>query len=206
VSFAAVLSDLDGVLVDSTGSVERTWRAWAARVGLPESALEGRMHGHPSAQVIAMVAPELDVARESAWVEAAQVDDAEGVQALPGAAELLARTAPFAVVTSCTPALAASRLAAAGLPTPAHLVTIDRVARGKPAPDGYLLGARELGVEPSRCAVVEDAPAGVEAGKAAGMTVFAVLTTHPAEALRAADVLAPTLREHLSRLDAHREG
>ncbi len=199
-SFAAVLSDLDGVLVDSTGSVERTWRAWAARVGLPESALEGHMHGHPSAQVIAMVAPELDVARESAWVEAAQVDDVEGIQALPGAAELLARSGPLAIVTSCTPALAASRLGAAGLPTPAHLVTVDRVARGKPAPDGYLLAARELGVDPARCVVVEDAPAGVQAGKAAGMTVLAVLTTHPEAALGAADALAPTQREHLPRL------
>jgi sugar-phosphatase len=201
-SFAAVLSDLDGVLVDSTGSVERSWRAWARRCGVPEAMLAGRMHGRPSALMIAEVAPDLDAAEEAAWVEAAQARDTEGIIALPGACELLSRAAPgrLAVVTSCTPALAASRLGAGGLPTPPHLVTVDRVARGKPAPDGYLLAAKELGVDPAACVVVEDAPAGVAAGKAAGMTVLALTTTHAASALGEADELAPTLRELLPRL------
>jgi mannitol-1-/sugar-/sorbitol-6-phosphatase len=72
------------------------------------------------------------------------------------------------------------------------------VARGKPAPDPYLLGAERLGVDPADCIVLEDAPAGIAAGRAAGMTVWAVATTHAPEQLSAADRVAAALPEHLA--------
>ena len=67
-----------------------------------------------------------------------------------------------------------------GLPIPQTLVTSEDVAAGKPAPDGYHLGAKHLGLEPTRCVVFEDAPAGIAAGRAAGAHVVALRTTDPA--------------------------
>jgi sugar-phosphatase len=124
------------------------------------------------------------------------------VVAMPGAADVLAlaSTMPVAVATSATEDLARARLAAAGLPVPDVLVTSDQVERGKPAPDPYLLAARRLGVEPGRCLVFEDAPAGIAAARAAGMTVWAVTTTHDGSALTEADRVAPGLPDHLAPL------
>jgi sugar-phosphatase len=199
----ALLSDLDGVLVDSTVAVERSWRAFAARHGLDGNAVIEHAHGIPSAAVIAHVAPHVDVAAEAERVEREQVDDVAGVRALPGARELLeAPPARFAVVTSCTAALAAARLAAAGLPTPAILVTADRLRRGKPDPEGYLMAAGLLGVDPAACLVLEDAPAGVAAGRAAGMTVAAVLSTHAASDLGEAHHVVAGVSEALALLAA----
>jgi mannitol-1-/sugar-/sorbitol-6-phosphatase len=199
--YDAVLSDLDGVLVDSGAAVGRAWTAWARRRGVDPAALDGLVHGVPSVRVIATVAPGLDVAAEAAWVERAQVDDVDGVVALPGAAELLAGAAgvPLAVVTSCTDALAAARLRAAGLPTPEVLVTADRVTAGKPDPEGYLRAAAALGIDPARAIVLEDAPAGIAAGRAAGATVVGITTTHEPAELRQADHLAASVADALAR-------
>ena len=103
----------------------------------------------------------------------------------------------IAVVTSCTRDLARARLTAAGLEPPAVLVTADRLRRGKPDPEGYLLAARELGADPAGCVVLEDAPAGVEAGRAARMRVVGVLTTYAPEALAAADERVATVADWL---------
>lgn len=185
-----VLSDLDGVLVDSAGSVERAWRWWAQRHGLDAAAVLANVHGTPSQETIRRLAPELDAGAESRVIEARQARDGEDVVALAGARRLLAEVRPLAVVTSGTVLLARARLRAAGLVLgDVPLITIERVARGKPAPDAYLLGARELGLEPARCTVLEDAPAGVAAGRAAGMRVVGLTTTHAAGELRQADVL-----------------
>ncbi len=183
-----ILSDLDGVLVDSGDSVERIWREWALAHGLDPIEVERASHGVPSRQVIARVAPHLGAA-EAVRVDALHA--AVAVEALDGAAELLALGA--AIVTSCSAPLAAARLESAGLAVPDVLVTVDDVARGKPHPDPYLLAARRLGVEPSGCLVIEDAPAGIAAGNAAGMTVWAVATTHdPAELGAAAEIYSST--------------
>ena len=107
-----------------------------------------------------------------------------------------------AIVTSCERPLALARLRATGLPVPDVLVTADQIARGKPAPDAYLLAAERLGVDPAECVVLEDAPAGVAAGRAAGMAVWAVTTTHEPEDLRAADRVAAHLTELLPGLRA----
>ena len=190
-----ILSDLDGVLVDSSVPHERIWTAWARRHDLDPERIVHEVHGQPSLDAVRKVAPHLDARAESAAVERAQVEDTAGVVALPGAAELLrgALPLPVAVVTSCTVGLAHARLRAAGLPVPAAMVTAERVMRGKPDPAGYLLGAALLGLAPAECLVVEDAPAGVAAGRAAGMTVVAVATTHAWAELAAADGLLTDL-------------
>jgi mannitol-1-/sugar-/sorbitol-6-phosphatase len=182
------ICDLDGVLVDSGDAVERVWRAWAVERGLdPEEVARGS-HGVPTRQVIAHYAPELG-SEEVARLDA--LHSATGGVALPGAAELLARAS--AIVTSCTGSEAAARLRASGLRAPAVLVTVDDVEHGKPAPDPYLLAARRLGADPAECLVIEDSPAGIAAGRAAGMTVWAVATTHdPAELSEADEIYAST--------------
>lgn len=139
------------------------------------------------------------MAGEAARFERDEVADVAGVVALPGAQELLARTdRPLAIVTSCTTALAQARLRAAGLPEPRVLVTADLITRGKPDPEPFLLGARRLDVAPDRCVVLEDAPAGIAAGRAAGATVIALRTTHPDDDLRDAHAVADSLAALLS--------
>ena len=196
-TFAAVLSDLDGVLVDSGDAVERVWREWAVERGLDPDDVGRASHGVPGRQVIERVAPELDAVAEAERVD--RLHAATGGSPLPGAAELLATVSPLAVVTSCSPPLAAARFAAAGLAPPPVLITSDRTERGKPFPDPYLAAASALGVDPGLCLVIEDAPAGVAAARAAGMAVWAVTTTHAASELRA-DVVAADVRELLGRL------
>jgi sugar-phosphatase len=184
---AAILSDLDGVLVDSGESIEVTWATWARSRGLDPAVLEGRIHGRPSYDVIREVAPHLDVDAEAAVIERMDIDGPPA-RILPGARELLggALGVPVAVVTSCGPELGPVRLRTVDLPIPRVLVTSDRVTAGKPAPDAYLLAAQELGVDAERCVVFEDAPAGVAAGRAAGAVVVGIGTTHAADELAAA--------------------
>jgi sugar-phosphatase len=192
-----ILSDLDGVLVDSHDSIMRAWRWWGAKHGVEAAAIEGVQHGRPSGEIIALLAPTLDAAAESRAIDLRQADDVDGVVALPGAHDLFAGSDPVAVVTSCMVPLATARLGAAGLAVPQVLVTPERLSRGKPDPEGYLLAARELGAAPADCVVLEDAPAGVEAGQAAGMYVVGITTTHdPAEL--AADELAPSIAAWLA--------
>jgi sugar-phosphatase len=196
----AVLSDLDGVLVDSQASIMRAWRRWGARHGVECEAIEMVRHGHPTAAIVAALAPGLDAGVEGRALDLAQAEDVGDVVALPGAADLLRSYGPdrVAVVTSCTAELARARLAAAGLSAPEVLVTVDRLTRGKPDPEGYLLGARDLGADPGDCVVLEDAPGGVEAGRAAGMRVVGVLTTHAPEDLGAADERVASVAEWLA--------
>jgi sugar-phosphatase len=116
------------------------------------------------------------------------------VTAVDGAADLLAGLQlPWAVVTSGTRWFVTRCLRAAGLPLPGVAVYGEDVRHGKPAPDPYLAAAQHLRVPPQRCVVVEDAPHGVAAAKAAGCTVIAVTTTHPAADLAEADAHRPTL-------------
>lgn len=152
-------------------------------------------HGRPSPAVVEVLAPHLDAVAEGAVVERRQEEDTEGVVALPGAAGLLAGADRIAIVTSGTDGLARARLAAAGLRAPGILVTADDITHGKPDPEPYLLGAERLGVPPGECVVLEDAPAGIAAGAAAGMAVIAVRTTHADEELAGATVIIDGLGE-----------
>jgi sugar-phosphatase len=198
-TFAAVISDFDGVLADSSAAIRRVWARWGERHGIDGAAIQAANHGRPSRAVVAEhVVPEL-VDAEAAWVLDAEVADTDGVVAYPGAAEVLALPV-VAIATSCELPLARTRLAAAGLAPPDVLVTSDQVTRGKPAPDCYLLAAERLGVDPADCLVLEDAPSGIAAGRAAGMTVWAVVTTHAPAELRAAHRIAAGLPELLADL------
>jgi sugar-phosphatase len=193
----AVLFDLDGVLVESREATERVWMAWARKNGVGEEELRSAMHGVRSVEVVRTVRPELDAEAEAAGIEEAQAVDTEGLRAIPGAAAALSalREDRVAVVTSATRRLAAARLAAAGIAPPAVMVTAEEVTRGKPDPEGYLAAADRLGVDPAEALVVEDAPPGVEAGRAAGAAVVGVTSTHAAPELGAADVVIETLEE-----------
>ena len=191
----ALLFDLDGVLADSTASVEHHWRAWAERHGLDPDALLQVVHGRRAIDTIRDVAPTLDAEAELAALVAAEAGDTAGVTASPGAAALLPRlpAGAWAVVTSGVRAVALARLQACGLPLPLLLVPADEITRGKPDPEGYLAAAARLGVAPPDCVVFEDAPAGVAAARAAGMRCVALTTTHAASALTHADRIAPSL-------------
>ena len=180
-----MLSDLDGVLVDSAAMIERTWRGFAARHGLDADEVVAAGHGRRSIDLIRLVAPHLDAEFEAARVEREEIAQTPGLRLLPGARALVESVPAerFAIVTSGSRALALARLGAAGLPVPDVLVTADEVDDGKPHPAGYLRAAELLGVDPAHSVVIEDAPAGVEAGRAAGMTVIAVLTTNDESAL-----------------------
>jgi mannitol-1-/sugar-/sorbitol-6-phosphatase len=182
----AFLFDMDGVLVDSTPAVARVWTAWANRFGLDPAEVVRQAHGRPSIATIRELLPSADHHAENQAIEKAEIEDIEDVVALPGTIQLLSALPAdrFAVVTSATGALAIVRLRAAGFAIPKHLVTSDDIQRGKPNPEPYLRGARILGLSPTDCVVIEDAPAGIQSGKAAGSRVIALRTTAPDSALR----------------------
>jgi sugar-phosphatase len=187
----AILLDLDGTLVDTTAAVVSSWRSTAASIGVPFADVEPYMHGIPADQVLDRVAPHLaeeERARVAAEVLRVQSDPGSPVDVLPGAAELLDSLGQrhWAIVTSGDARLASASMRKAGIPQPPVLVTADDVTRGKPDPEPYLRAATLLGVPPSECLVIEDSPAGVRAGRAAGMTVLALTTTHAAGLLDSA--------------------
>jgi sugar-phosphatase len=191
----AVLFDLDGVLIDSTSCIVRHWTAWATRHGLDASAVLHVAHGLRTIETMRLVAPHLDVEAEAERYTAGELADTEGVVVVEGALQLLSTlpSAAWAVVTSGSAELATARMRRVGLPIPATLVTADDVQRGKPAPDPYLLGASRLGISVEQCLVVEDAPAGIEAARAAGMRVIGVATTHRREQLYRATAIVDRL-------------
>lgn len=202
-SCAAILFDLDGVLVDSTASVARFWALWAAEHNVsPEEAVRVA-HGRRTLETIRLLAPHLDAEAETVRLERREANDTDGVGRVHGALELLS-TLPaqrWAVVTSGTRYLATRRLATNGLPAPAVFVTADEVTLGKPHPEPYLKGAELLGLSPQDCLVFEDAPAGIEAARAAGMSAIGVATTYPAAELTLAHAVVRDLSQVRTRLD-----
>ena len=189
-TFDAVLFDLDGTLIDSTATVERSWRRWAAEHGLPMEDFVVT-HGVPARQVLAGLVPPAEVDGAFARIEAIEIEDIGDIVVLPGAAAAL-QAIPAeraAIATSGSTPLARGRIEATGLRAPAVVITANDVAVGKPHPDPYLLAARRLGVDPARCVVVEDAPAGLEAARAAGCATISVTTTHTPDEVPADAVL-----------------
>ncbi len=176
---SALLFDLDGVLIDSTPAVARVWTQWAREHGLDPDEVVAHAHGRPSLMTIYEYLPNSDHEAENREVERREIHDLEGVIPLPGALELLASLPPdrWTIVTSCTRALAEVRIHAAGLPVPKAFITASDIIHGKPDPEPYLKAAAILGFIPSDCIVLEDAPAGIRAGKAAGARVIALRTT-----------------------------
>ncbi|WP_211253330.1 HAD-IA family hydrolase, partial [Glycomyces tenuis] len=166
-----LLFDMDGTLVDSSVAVEGAWRRFAARTGLDAEAILAVAHGRPTVEVIAEFAPPgMDVAAETARIEAEEIDRTEGIVEIAGAAALLESLDPdrWAVVTSATAELARRRLTTAGLPQPKVLVSADDITNGKPDPEGYRMAAEALGAAPGDAVVFEDAEAGLLAGRASG--------------------------------------
>lgn len=180
---------MDGVLLDSTPAVARVWHGWAVEHGFDPREVVRAAHGRPSISTIRDYLPQSDHSAENREVERRELADLEGIVPWPGAIELL-RSLPinqWAIVTSCTRPLAEARLVAGGLPRPKFFISSDDIKHGKPAPDPYLKGAQLLGLNPADCIVVEDVPAGVRSGKAAGCRVIALCTTMPEADLRNAD-------------------
>jgi mannitol-1-/sugar-/sorbitol-6-phosphatase len=179
----ALLLDLDGTLVDSTPALQRSWLRWADEYAITHERLRGVVaHGLTADAIVRALLPPGDVAAAQKRIDELEVADVDGVVALPGAVGLLASLPAerWTIVTSGKRVVAEARLRAAGVTLPAVMVTADDVVRGKPDPEPYLLGAARLGVEPERCLVVEDAPAGLASGRAAGMHTVGVATTHDA--------------------------
>ncbi|MGO8773409.1 MAG: HAD family hydrolase [Terracidiphilus sp.] len=190
-----ILFDMDGILISSIASVERSWAKWAGMRGVdPEYACK-IAHGRRAIETIAMLRPDLDSEAELQVIEDIEVADGEGLSVLPGVLELLVELpkGSWTVVTSATDRLACARLAEAGIPLPERIVTADYVTYGKPHPEPFLAGARLLGVAPEECVVFEDSSSGVEAGRAAGCIVVATTFSHPIESLEAANYLVKDL-------------
>jgi mannitol-1-/sugar-/sorbitol-6-phosphatase len=196
-----VLCDLDGVLVDSTPAILRTWRRFAERHALDWELVDRTIHGRPARESVALLVPGVDVEAEAALLDDWEVVDVTDVRPLAGALELRALVPEhrFAVVTSCGDRLARARLTAAGIEPPQALVTFDSVEAGKPAPDCYLEGARLLGLPPERCLAIEDAPLGLEAARAAGAMTVGVTTTHSGDELEA-DIVVGSITDLLISL------
>lgn len=184
----AILFDIDGTLVDSTAAVERTWRSWAAQRGLDAEAILRVCHGRRSEDTVSLFLPAEQREAAVAQLERLELSDLDDVIALPATQTLLPLLPPdrWAAVTSGSRALMQARLAAAGLPVPAVLVSAEDVSTGKPDPAGYRKAADALGYDITRCLIVEDAPAGIEAGRVAGAPVLAVATSHSSRELTSA--------------------
>jgi mannitol-1-/sugar-/sorbitol-6-phosphatase len=182
---SALLFDMDGVLIDSTPAVARVWHKWALQHGFNPEEVVARAHGRPSITTVREYLPRADHEAENRIVERSEMGDLEGVIPLPGARELLASLPGdrWTIVTSSTRPLAEVRLRAAGLLVPRKLVTSSEVVNGKPHPEPYLKAASALGYAATECVVVEDAPAGIRAGKAARAKVIAFATTCDANSL-----------------------
>jgi mannitol-1-/sugar-/sorbitol-6-phosphatase len=184
----ALLFDMDGVLIDSTPAVARVWTGWALEHGFDPDSVVKRAHGRPSLTTVREYLPHSDYEQENREIERREIEDLEGIVPLPGALQLLS-TLPngrWTIVTSATRALAEVRLRAVNLPIPRYIVTASDVSNGKPHPEPYLKAAEVLSFPARQCLVLEDAPAGIRAGKAAGARVIALRTMEGDEELRRA--------------------
>jgi len=190
-----ILFDMDGILISSLGSVERSWTKWALMRGVDPAHAIQIAHGCRSIETVAILRPDLDAETENLVIENLEIEDTDGVTILPGVKELLASLPRecWTVVTSATGPLARVRLAAGGIPVPERFITAEMVSDGKPHPAPYLAGAALLGFKPEECVVFEDAATGTKAGRAAGCTVVATTFSHSVESLAAAHYLIEDL-------------
>jgi sugar-phosphatase len=190
-----ILFDMDGILISSLGSVERSWTIWAEMRGVDPAYVLSIAHGCRAIDTLGKVRPDLDPEAELKIIEDYEIEDNEGLTVLPGVLRLLEALPEnrWTVVTSATERLARARMAAGGVPVPERLVTANQVTRGKPHPEPFLAGAALLGFRPEECVVMEDSSSGAQAGRAAGCTVVATTFSHPIETLDAAHYLVTDL-------------
>ena len=190
-----VLFDMDGVLVSSIGSVVRCWRRWAKIYDIPNADTYDVPHGMRAIEIVKSLRPDIDPEEGLRVIEDMEIEDTSDLIVLPGVKALL-ESLPverWAIVTSATKRLMLGRLKVAGLPVPERIISGDMVERGKPDPEPYRRGAALLGARAEECVVVEDAPSGVGAGKAAGCRVLGVVGTHSAEELQETDWIVDSL-------------
>jgi sugar-phosphatase len=190
-----ILFDMDGILISSLGSVERSWAKWGEIHGVDGATAIKTAHGQRAIETIRKLAPGLDENVELRLIEDLEIADNEGLTILPGVSRLLASLPQqyWTIVTSATERLAQHRLQYAGIPVPARILTADMVTHGKPHPEPYLKGAALLGLAPADCIVIEDAPAGAAAGHAAGCRVLATAFSHSTSDLKIADWIIASL-------------
>jgi sugar-phosphatase len=186
-----ILFDMDGILISSLGTVERSWTKWALLRGIDPARAVGMAHGRRAIETVAALRPDLDCNAELKVIEDIEIEDNEGLAVLPGVLDLLNALPAnrWTVVTSATDRLARVRLAEGGIPAPGRFITADQVTQGKPHPAPFLAGAALLGFTPADCVVFEDSSSGAKAGRAAGCTVVATTFSHPIESLAAAHYL-----------------
>ena len=192
-----ILFDMDGVLISSLGSVERSWKKWALSRGVDPALAIRTAHGRRAIETIRLLRPDLNDQRELEWIEELEVADNAGLEILQGVAPILEALPEkyWTVVTSATERLARSRMAHGGVRVPTRIVAADMVAHGKPHPEPYLRGAELLGLAPADCLVIEDSASGAAAGHAAGCKVLATLFSHSLPSLADADWVVRSLEE-----------
>lgn len=197
-----ILFDMDGILVSSIGSVERTWERWASARGLDPERTIRMAHGRRAIETVRELRPDLDDMKELEWLEEVEIADKVGLEMLPGVKSILESLPEkyWTVVTSATDKLARSRMQHGGIPVPTHIIAAETVANGKPHPEPYRKGAELLGLSPADCLVIEDSASGASAGHAAGCKVLATLFSHSVEALTDADWVVRSLEDVQVRL------
>lgn len=202
----AILFDMDGTIVDSSIPILRCWGAWSDRHGLDVHEVLHVAHGRRSGDTIRRLFADREeafAAAETAWLDDCEVREAHGTLPLAGIREVMDAlpASRWGIVTSAAREVCHRRLVAAGLPTPGVIVSGEDVTWGKPAPDGYRLGAERLGVAPADCLACEDTPAGIAAGRGAGMRLVGMVTTHAADVLGGCEVLRPDWAGTTVRVD-----
>jgi sugar-phosphatase len=197
ISVRGILFDMDGVLISSTAADERCWLRWAKYHKMEGAFSLQSTHGRRALDTLYAIRPDLDPVTEQRRLEDYDAEDHSGLIILPGVEKLLASLPAnrWTIVTSATVRLLEGRLDFAGLPMPTVLVSADKVANGKPHPEPYLTGAKLLGLPSADCLVIEDSPAGVASGKAAGCKVLAVLSSHAEAELSGADWFVDSLEQ-----------
>lgn len=192
-----ILFDMDGVLVSSLGSVERSWKKWGDLRGVDGALAIKTAHGQRAIETVRMLRPDLNDAEELKLIEKIEIEDKDDIEVLQGVQRILESLPEkyWTIVTSATERLARARMSYAGLKVPTHIITADMVAHGKPDPEPYLKGAALLGLKPEDCLVIEDSTSGAKAGRAAGCKVLATLFSHTAENLSAADWIVESLKD-----------
>ncbi|AXI62213.1 glycerol-3-phosphatase [Pseudomonas kribbensis] len=180
-AFGAFLFDMDGTVLNSIAAAERIWAAWAERHGVDVESFLPTIHGVRAVDTITRLnLPGVDAEAQAAFITEAEIEDVEGIVEIPGAAAFL-KSLPanqWAMVTSAPRDLALRRMAAAGIPEPAVMITAEDVSAGKPDPAGYRLAAKRLGLEPADCLIFEDATVGIQAAEAAGAPLMVITSTH----------------------------
>ena len=200
--WAAVLFDVDGVLLDSGNAHRAVWHEWARHRGLDPHEVHAATQGRRRADILQLLVPDRSAVDEHQLLDKLMATHEADISAYPGVPELLASLSNWGVVTSSRGNAVTTRFRSLGLTVPDVRICAEDVPAGKPSPAGYLAAAVALGADPSHCLVIEDSPAGIEAGRAAGCTVYGVATTHTPKALSRAHIIFATLQDGANHIKA----